>query len=141
MEPVRLDTDGLPFSSWRKFQMWGYVVSHGQLLLRANKTSDPPSTTVEILFKDTRFVCLPGVMEGLTVRRGDKEIVQRHLSDLSQLELPYGVNVFEVGGQGWNGFVVAGSIWMHEDDSEYYHHSKLGLILPGTSPFGELPDS
>ena len=136
MEPTRLDTDGLPFGSSRKFQLWGYGVSHGQLLLRSNKAPDSPTTRLEILFKDARFVCLPSVMDGLTVRRGDDEIVDRNMSDFGPLELEHGVSIFAVGGQGWKGFVVAGAVWTLEDDAEYFAASKLA---PDIGAFGESP--
>jgi hypothetical protein len=35
----------------RKFQIWLYSVSHGQLLLRSNR-SDEFRTRVDVLFKD-----------------------------------------------------------------------------------------
>jgi hypothetical protein len=136
LEPIRLDTDGLPFSSSRKFQLWSYVASHGQLLLRSNKEPDVVSTRLEVLFKATRFVCLPGVINGLTIRRGDGEMVRRHFSDLSSLDLEHGAHTFEVSGDGWNGFVVAGAIWTVEDDAEYYHRSQL---VPGINAFEESP--
>jgi hypothetical protein len=39
------------FHSDRVFELWSYTITHGQLLLRANKTN-VFSSRVEVLFKD-----------------------------------------------------------------------------------------
>ena len=125
MEPIRLDPGGLPFETSRSFKLSGYVFSHGLLLLRSNKVPGLTPTRLEVLFQDTRFVCLPEVMDGLHIRLGDNEVVRPHFSNLGPMEFEYGVSTFEVGGNGWKGFIVAGSAWMLEDDTAGNQPSRL----------------
>lgn len=51
-----------------KFKMWYYTVSHGQLLLRSNG-----STNIDIYFGDVIYIEIPTSMSDLTVRETTKE--------------------------------------------------------------------
>jgi hypothetical protein len=137
MGGVRLDPAHLPYSSSRQFLLAGY--NHdGLLLLRSDRLSaDVGAKRVEILFQDTRFVSLPTFpLGGLEINLGDVSLVSLYLDNPLTLDLDLGVSVFAVRGCTWRGFVVAGSLWMSEDDADPGQPSRLGLIFPFANPFG-----
>jgi hypothetical protein len=92
------------FDSDRRFQMWRYSVSHGQLLLRSNRDNDH-ATRIEVLFKAVDRVELPTLMHGLRVRRDSQR--------------------FMVGGQEWQGSVDALVMFAMEDAEDFAAPSQL----------------
>ena len=49
----------------RRFQIWLYSVSHGQLLLRSNRSGEF-STRIDVLFKNVAAIELPTAFDGLS---------------------------------------------------------------------------
>ena len=45
-----------------QFQLWGYTVSHGQLLLRSTRSELRP-TQIDVLFKNVGYIQLPVLLE------------------------------------------------------------------------------
>ena len=107
----------------RKFKVWGYTVSHGQLLLRSTKDNDYP-TRVDVLFKNVIFIQIPVLFLGLVVSEMDKK-------DFQSLNLSTGLypernrKFFKVSGNNWNGVIVAGVVSFLEEDAEHSSQSKL----------------
>ena len=62
----------------RRFQVWLYLVGHGQLLLRSNR-SEKFSTRIDVLFKNIAAMELPTVFDGLSVA----EAATNELHDLN----------------------------------------------------------
>lgn len=102
------------FSSARTFQVWRYVVSHKQLLLRSNKEQGRHTTRVEVYFKNVRSMDVPTTMVGLTVE-------------------PLGDGSFKLSGVDWVGSVEAGGAWAVEDDGEY---GDASTFMPDEGPTG-----
>ena len=102
----------------RMFQVWAYTVSHGQLLLRSTKTDKIP-TRVDILFKDMVALKLPSAFEELEIIESTAEHVGLHQDAIK------GRTVWSLRGPGFDGFVVAGAMAVHEDDGEYDAPSRI----------------
>lgn len=115
----------------RRFQVWGYTVSHGQLLLRSNKDRHE-ATRVDLLFKNVTIMKLPSYFKGLTVSESTVEAIG--LGD-HQAEWTLNQKVYRLRAQGFEGYVVAGFMDVHEDDKEYYEPGAFfedgpGLAVP-----------
>lgn len=114
-------TETLAFN--RRFQIWSYTVSHGTLLLRSTKAPGTP-TRVDVLFKDVAAINLPTNVDGLTIERADDAAAREAASTLDEPELR-GRTVFAVRGRGCRGHVVAGAVFHHEDEGEFFDPSAL----------------
>lgn len=107
----------------RKFQLWLYSVSHGQLLLRSTKNQNY-QTQVDILFKNVATIQLPALFVGLVISEMSQE--EFRLLNLSTGLLPVNERrCFKLEGENWRGVIVAGHVSWSEDDSEYSAESKL----------------
>jgi len=110
-------------ASWpnRKFQIWRYVVSHRQLLLRSPK-SESASTRVDVLFKDVSFMCLSADLSGLSIQEADVELRETlqtipTISKCHMLLILQAAPILQ--------YVVAAAYISSEDDKEYYDPSAL----------------
>jgi len=113
----------------RRFQVWEYKVSHGQLLLRSVKGDGLP-TRVDVLFKSVAAVHLPTAFDGLSVSEtSEGEDTNLHL--LPGLQQKHGKKTFIVRGSQFTGYVIAGAFAFHEDELEYYDPSHFTSINIG----------
>jgi hypothetical protein len=102
----------------RPFQIWLYSVTHSQLLLRSNRSNEQ-TTRVDILFKDIAAMELPTVFDGLSAATASE-------AETFGLDIQLGSkpiqdrNVFVVRGSNFVGYVVAGAVFWHEDEGQYY---------------------
>jgi hypothetical protein len=108
------------FQSDRFFELWNYTVSHGQLLLRANKTN-LLTTRVEILFKDVLVLNLTARLKGLTINVVSRSEVHDSLGSLD-IE---GRSIYRVATADFTGYVAAASFFVHEDDLDFDAPSAL----------------
>ena len=109
--------------SLRTFQLWRYVVGHGQLLLRSNPTSGQ-GTRVEVLFKDVRAIKLPTLIDGLVVREPSEREAMVISEETGELE-SHDCKFFVVDAGQVHGYVVAGFMTTNEDDGNYADPSAL----------------
>lgn len=107
----------------RPFQVWAYTVGHGQLLLRSPK-SELLSTRVDLAFKDVGAINLPTHFSSLSVI----EIAPRTLG------LPHEVvlhrKAWRLSVPGFQGFVIAATVFVHEDEGEYSDPSPIYTLPP-----------
>lgn len=112
----------LPMTSFqRRFQIWLYTVSHGQLLLRSNR-SDQHATRVDVLFKDVAVVQLPMSFDGLVVMEAS-EGEARNLNVQLGAQQIHDRKVFVIQGSNFEGYVVAGAVFWHEDEGRHFDES------------------
>ena len=98
------------------FSLWGYSVSHRQLLLRSNKTPNNP-WRVDVLFKDVTSLRLETHLDGLTVSE---------VSAIAGLEVELASRkIYLLETKGPKCFVVAGAAFEHRDQMEYSDPSPL----------------
>jgi hypothetical protein len=109
------------FSSERHFQMWRYLVSHSQLLLRSAKTNTERAR-IDLLFKNVSVINLAATLDGIAINLVEPEVIAipSILADVSR-----GRKVYQIITHGFSGYVVAGSFIFHEDEGEYYEPSAL----------------
>lgn len=109
----------------RLFQVWLYTVSHCQLLLRSNKQADGQSR-VDVLFKGVAAMRIIPVFHNLQITDWPDTV------EFPEIGLAtYGRKVFSLRAREFEGWVIAGSMSVHEDDGNYYDPSPL---LEGYDP-------
>lgn len=110
----------------RSFQMWDFRVGHGQLLLRSPKAPGL-ATRVDLLFKNVAAICLPTVLDELTLFEATDE-------ERAGMQLPVeprqlrGRKLFVLRGSSISGYVLAGAVFWHEDQGEYDAPSHFRLL-------------
>src|SRR4051794_37367055 len=107
-------------NSERLFQLWGYTVSHGQLLLRSVKADDS-ATRIDVFFHFVRELHMPALLQGLSVQE-DPGDHARNLCSVGVRESPsfdHGLKVYTVTAKDFSGYVAASSCSCHEDEGEY----------------------
>lgn len=117
------------YRSDRRFQVWRYIVSHKQLLLRSPKDNEN-STRIDLLFKVVDLMNIPTSLKGLALSKA---------ADNSSAVLPInfalsqGSHIFRVDSSSYVGYVVAAYYFFHEDEKEYDDESAFQSILWGGS--------
>jgi hypothetical protein len=114
----------------RRFQIWLYTASHGQLLLRSNRSVDH-DTRVDILFKDVAAINLSTVIEGVQIGEASEDEMRQCNIALDK-EPTHAQKVFMVRSVNYLGYVVARAVFWHEDtgqhfDESYFQKSFLSL--------------
>jgi hypothetical protein len=107
----------------RRFKIWLYTVSHGQLLLRSTKDQQY-GTQIDVLFKNVAAISMPVLFDGLSICEVDKGRVRSLNSSVGALSYD-GRKSFLLSGPSWEGFVIAGALVWHEEDAEHSSESKL----------------
>ena len=109
------------FATARHFQLWSYIVSHRQVLLRSPKSQNWPKR-VDVLFKDVSHICLGTRFEGLLIHE-----MTAGSGDLpfDGSRIPTGHRLFRLQTNTSLGYIVAATFHMFEDEKEYYDDSAL----------------
>jgi hypothetical protein len=94
------------FRSERRFVLWAYSISHGQLLLRSTADGDH-ETTIDLLFKPVGAIKLQGGHDGLVIRCATAEEAER-------LDAPPGPRVFLLKSQDRTDYVTAAAVGWRE---------------------------
>lgn len=104
------------FESTRRFQVWLYSVSHAQLLLRANPRHGGDER-IEVLFKAVRWMGIPTVLDGLTIREVERAEVagELPLSGAADERIRPEYRFYVLEGAGYRGVVVALAAFVHTD--------------------------
>ena len=122
------------FASHRRFSIWRYLISHGQLLLRSVPTGVECSR-VEVLFRNVVAIKITMQLDNLTIRQPSEEelltIGQQVGTPVSQL----GGAVFVIKTLKSTGYVVASEFAAAEDDGDYKTPSSL--LIEGSSEWPE----
>lgn len=112
-----MQTNLRPFKSDRKFSVFSYSVSHGPLLLRSGRT-DEHHTRIDVLILDVRAMEIRSWFEGIEIALADQKYLQDFRSRPAEMMQP-GLNVYAIAGKGWQGFIVGGNLWVHEDEADF----------------------
>lgn len=101
----------------RRFQVWRYLVSHGQLLLRSTR-GGTRARRIDILFKAVRRMDLPTLMDDVEITMAGEDEVPAAARGLGAWD---GVDatVYRVAGRGFAGWVTAGSVAAAENEGDY----------------------
>ena len=118
----------------RRFELWRYAVSHGQLLLRANPDDTSPER-VEVLFKDVVWLVLPVWLDGLTLSEtGPALLAEFGAGAAAAVRLRSDRRVYLLEGTGYRGAVVAGAAYVHADREAYHAPSHFADGVLDGSP-------
>lgn len=112
----------------RRFQLWTYTASHGQLLLRSPKAPEHPER-IDVLVKDVTWINLPTLLHGLHVEVAGGEAARERLAAAGVHEIGTR-RLYLLRGRGWSGHVLAGAVFHHVDDGEYHSPSALLPVFP-----------
>jgi hypothetical protein len=116
------DTEVLIYESDRHFELWNWSVSHSDLILRSNRTSDL-STRVEILFKNVRAAGIASSFRNLRVHaivEGPEVLAAESVLGRSLHLLPHTDEVLFrlIGGPG-RAWILASVVAGREDGNSY----------------------
>lgn len=112
------------FSSDRPFRVWGYLVSHDQLLLRSAKIKGYEEN-IDVVFFGVSYFQLFTILPGLTIRKINPKT--EVIYDSVKKELVYeGNKLFEVIGGDERYLIVAAFVRIFENDLEF-DESSLGF--------------
>lgn len=109
------------FKSDRHFALFGYSVSHGQLLFRSDKRKGYKKN-IDILFFDATFLQLFVRLNGITIKLIENKRIQSY--DSVDKYLSYDDNnLFELeSGDGEKYYVAASFVKIYENDLEFYEN-------------------
>ena len=105
------------FKSDRKFWVIGYGAGHGPLLLRSGKT-DEHHTRIDVLILDIRAMEIRSWSEGFEIALVDQAYLRDFRSCPAEMMEP-GLNVYAISGKGWQGFILGGKLFVHEDEADF----------------------
>jgi hypothetical protein len=117
------------YESDKKFVLYDYLVSHGQLLLRADKINEEKGFNTDIIFFDTAYVQLPAFFtNGVSIIQdnGKKRFGYRGIDNGLDNEYQ---KCFEIIGDGASYYVVASFFQVFENDLAFGQTS-LGVLDP-----------
>ncbi len=103
--------------------IWSYTIGHGRLLLRRTKSSAHPHR-IDILFKDTGWICLPSSLDDLTIQEVSIDEAAELFAQAGRVRTS-DRKMFKVTGKGQQGYVLAGVVVLAEDEGEYDDPSSL----------------
>ena len=118
-----MQTNLKAFKSDRKFSVFSYSVSHGPLLLRSGRTNEHP-TRIDVLILDVRAMEIRSWFEGFEIALVDQDYLRDFRSRPAEMMEP-GLNVYATSGKGWQGFIVGGKLFVHEDGADFTAPSAL----------------
>jgi hypothetical protein len=91
------------------------------MLLRSTR-SDGLDARVDVLFKDIAALQLPTAFDGLLITEASNDELLKLGPQLGSNSM-VNKNVFLIQGSNYSGYVVAGSVFWHEDEGTYYDES------------------
>jgi len=115
-------TEFLVYESDREFQLWSWHVSHSQMILRSNPSSDAPLRT-EICFKNVRAASVTSSFPSLRV----SAIIEGSEVSAAEAVIGRGLNLvpytdevlFRLSGGSLHGWVLASVVAGREDAESY----------------------
>lgn len=116
MEKVILDTD-------RYFSIYMYYFSHGLLLLRSGKT-DEHNTCIDVLFRTVTCMEIRTYIHGLRIEESSIDCIGDQSSRPIDILHPE-ETVYSLKSTDWEGFIVGGRVFIHEDDRKFTAKSAL----------------
>lgn len=124
------------FRSNRKFQIWAYTTSHGQLLMRATPRHWPDEhgnggdTTIDVLFKPLEVLKLRDNLDGLVIRCARADETSQVMDSTPGLNWN-GLHVFILESQGQSDYVVSMAMGWQEGILPRMQQSFFNGIVPG----------
>lgn len=106
------------YSSERRFEVWRWGVGHAALLLRSNAPS-ANEPRIEVLFKPAYVVCLPSLLEGLTIEEGPDEAMRDEVLRVAGRRLQKREHFYQIRSGSASGWVIGGGVSSRQDREDY----------------------
>lgn len=126
------------YKSERYFTIWDYSVSHGQLLLRADKRKGF-ETNIDIIFFDTTFIQLYAFLEGIQIKILDKPVPIKYNSVKKYVGQNEN-NLFEIETKNEKFYIAASFIKIFENHLEHYESSLIVISKRQGQLIAHFPD-
>ena len=117
------------YQSSKKFVLYDYLASHGQLLLRADKINEEKGFNTDIIFFDTAYVQLPAfflngisIAEDNGIKRFGYEAIDKGLDKKYQ-------KCFEIIGDNASYYIVTAHFQVFENELSFGQTS-LDVLQP-----------
>jgi hypothetical protein len=112
------------FKSERYFTLFDFLISHGQLLLRASKDDDY-NKNIDIIFYDVKFLQLATHLKGVSI----KQLTNNNISNdsIKSIISKKDNSVFEIKSNNELYYITAAFIKVFENDLEF-NETSLGLF-------------
>jgi hypothetical protein len=105
------------FSSERYFAFYDFVVSHGQLLMRSDKRKGYENN-IDIIFFDTTYVQLFAMLNGISIKKIDKNENLKYNS-LDKYLSNNNSNIFEIESGGEKYYIACSFVRIFENNLEF----------------------
>ncbi|WP_411347176.1 hypothetical protein [Paenibacillus sp. WLX2291] len=76
----------------RKFKLWYYTISHGQLLLRSIK-DDNNTTNIDVMFLDVDYIELPRYLSDVKLEKAQEKDINYIQQKLGEHILPESIRI------------------------------------------------
>lgn len=107
--------------SERRFQIWDYYVTHGQLLVRSHKTVTHPKN-LDLMFKGVEYVELPATLFGLELVAPEPEDFRKAEGLVPDFTIPADW-LFPIVTRSRRYLVVAGAMVIEENELAFRESS------------------
>lgn len=111
------DTLEIFLMSDRRFQLWEYHVSHGNLLIRSPK-GPQENADIDIVFNGVELVCCPRFMRGIELVSANESDIAMALTKIGEIEPED--HVFVLLSEGVRNIVVASSLRIAQHCSDIF---------------------
>ena len=111
------------FKSERYFTIFDYSVSHGQLMLRADKRKGYKEN-IDVIFFDTTFIQIFTMLHGITIRLIDKNSIINFSTVVKYLSHEEN-NLCEIESDGEKYYIAASFVKVFENELEF-NETSLG---------------
>ncbi len=107
----------------RKFQVWDYWISHGQLLIRSPKRESIGCVkNIDVRFTGVKYLEIPCTEFELQIEQPTEE-EKNNLTARLERNLYRGENVFVLVCNGTRHYIIAGPITTEENDLDIFESS------------------
>ena len=113
------------FNSSRYFTLFDFMISHGQLLLRARK-DDENINNVDIIFSGVRYVQLFTSLYGISITLKEKNRENINYESVNSFLVNDKNYLFEIKSKGEKFYIGASYFKIYENDLEF-NETSLGL--------------
>jgi hypothetical protein len=114
------------FKSGQYFKISDFLTSHGQLLLRSNKT-DEQKGNVDIIFFNTTYIQLTSSLYGIALRIVDNKKAMDYNSLTSFLNYEHN-HLFEIEAENGEKYYIAASFVRVFENELDFNETSLGVL-------------
>lgn len=131
------------YRSERRFGLYAYTGSHGQLLFRSYRSSDEsddlPETTIEVLFKPAEVIKIRDTYHSILIRHAHADEAVRIKAAYPSLDFRADDRVFLLESQGETDYIISMAVGWHEDVLAPTRRSFFNNVFAGDTRWPTTP--